>query len=83
MYVPPFPTLSKLGVKARQLSLATVASNVRTASAEVVAAAGVTLIDQLFAAGVQSFNFTLLFAVHAFLREAVVVPSGPVTFAPE
>ncbi len=63
--------------------LATVASNVRTASAEVVAAAGVTLIDQLFAFGAQSFNFTLLFAVHAFSRAVVVVPSAPVMAAPE
>lgn len=63
--------------------LATVASKETLAAAADVASAGVTLIDQLFVAGAQSFNFTLLFAVHAFTRAAVVVPSAPVTAAPE
>lgn len=62
--------------------LATVASNETLAAAALVAAAGVTLIDQLFAFGAQSFNFTLLFAVHAFSTAAVVVPSAPAMAAP-
>lgn len=63
--------------------MATVASKETLAAAADVAAAGETLIDQLFVAGAQSFNFTLLFAVHAFSTAAVVVPSAPEMAAPK
>ena len=77
-YLPIWP---KLGVKAKQSSLATVAENERLAASELVATDGETSNFQ-FTPAPQSLSLTLFAAVHASSTAASEVPSSPEIDAP-